>query len=330
MRRREFIVLVGSAGAWPLAVRAQQAGQPARIGYLIPSALDAPVNRDNFDAIRRQFSELGYVEGKSIVFESRGADSRPDRLPALAAELIELKPDVIIALSTMAGRAVHQATRTIPIVVGSMGDPVGDGLVVSLSRPGGNLTGTTFLGPELVAKRLSLLKKLVPTLSRVAVLWSPVALGRQTTNDMVSQADEAARRLALTLHYVDAQIVEDFEPACVAAVKARDEALFQFPNPTFYENRDTLADLATRYRLPAMFISREFVKAGGLIAYGASVVDMNRRTAIYVDKILKGAKPADLPVEQPTKFELVINSATAKALGIAVPPELLAFADEVI
>jgi putative ABC transport system substrate-binding protein len=330
MRRREFIVLVVSAAAWPRALSAQQAAKRARIGYLIPSALDAPVNHENFDAIRRQFAELGYVESQSIVFDVRGADSRPDRLPALAAELVALKPDVIIALSTTAGRAVHEATRTIPIVVGSMGDPVGDGLVASLSRPGGNLTGTTFLGPELVAKRLSLLKQLIPTLSRVAVLWDHAALGRQTTNDMVSQSDEAARRLGLDLHYVEAHVVEDFEPAIDAGVKAGAEALFQFPNPTFYENRNRLAELAAQFRLPAMFNSREFIEAGGLIAYGASVVDMNRRTAIYADKILKGAKPADLPVEQPAKFELVINLATAKTLGITVPPSLLAFADEVI
>ncbi|MBV9863504.1 MAG: ABC transporter substrate-binding protein [Alphaproteobacteria bacterium] len=324
-----MIASLGGAAAWPLAARAQQAAKPARIGYLIPSALDAPINRDNFGAIRRQFAELGYLENQTIVFEVRGADSRPDRLPALAAELVALKPDVIIALSTPAGRAVHQATQTIPIVVGSMGDPVGDGLVASLSRPGGNVTGTTFLGPELVAKRLSLLKQLIPTLSRVAILWSPSAFSRQTTDDMVSKSDEAARRLGLVLHYVEAHVAEEFEPAIVAAVEARDEALFQFPNPTFYENRNRLADLAGRYRLPAMFNSREFVEAGGLIAYGASVVDMNRRTAIYVDKILKGARPADLPIEQPTKFELAINLATAKALGIEVPPALLAVADEV-
>jgi putative ABC transport system substrate-binding protein len=330
MRRRKFIVLLGSAAVCPLGARAQQPTKPARIGFLIPSALDAPVNRDNFDAIRRQFAELGYVEGQTIMFEVRGADSRPDRLPALATELVALKPDVIIALSTPAGRAVHQATDTIPIVVGSMGDPVGDGLVASLSRPGGNVTGTTFLGPELVPKRLALLKELIPGLSQVAMLWSAVAFSRQTTDDMVNQAAEAAKGLGLKLNYVEARVVEDFEPAFTAAVKAQNDALFQFPNPTFYENRKRLADLAVQYRLPAMFNDRVFVEAGGLIAYGANVVDMNRRTATYVDKILKGAKPADLPIEQPTKFEFVVNLATAKTLGITVPPNLLSFADEVI
>ena len=330
MRRRKFIVLLGSAAACPLGARAQQPTKPARIGYLIPAALDAPVNRDNFGAIRRQFAELGYVEGQSIVFEVRGADSQPDRLPALAAELVALKPDVIIALSTPGGRAVRQATDTIPVVVGSMGDPVGDGLVASLSRPGGNVTGTTFLGPELVPKRLALLKELIPGLSRVAMLWSAVALSRRTTDDMVNQAAETAKALGLALHYVEARVVEDFEPAFTAAVNAGDAALLQFPNPTFYENRERLAELSAKYRLPAMFNSREFVETGGLIAYGANVVDMNRRTAIYADKILKGVKPADLPIEQPTKFEFVINLATAKTLGLAVPSLLLAQADEII
>jgi putative ABC transport system substrate-binding protein len=233
-------------------------------------------------------------------------------------------------MSTPAGRAAQRATTTIPIVVGSMGDPVGDGLVVSLSHPGGNITGTTFLGPELVAKRFTLLKELLPAASRVAVLWDPSAFSEQTTADMARQADDAAKSLGLELQYIAVRGAVEFERAFSDIAAARSDALFQFPNPTFYENSKRIVELAARYRLPAMYNSRDFVEAGGLIAYGANILDLNRRTAIYADRILRGAKPADLPVEQPTTFDFVINRKTAETLGIAIPHSLLASVDELI
>jgi putative ABC transport system substrate-binding protein len=331
MRRRDLLILATAhAIASPLPARAQQAPKVARVGLLIPAAPDAPVTREIFNAVREELGKLGYVEGRNIAFEKRGGDGTPERLAALAAELVSLKVDVIVAIATPAARAAQRATTTIPIVVGSVGDPVGDGLVTSLSHPGGNITGNTFLGPELVPKRLSLLKELMPPLSQVAVLWNPKAFAEPTTTGMVHQAADAAKNLGLQLQYVEVPGLDAFERAFADLAKQHVDALFQFPNPTFYENRKRLVDLAAQHQLPAMYNAREFVEVGGLIAYGASPLDLNRQTATYVDKILKGAKPSDLPVEQPTKFELVINRKTAETLGLAVPPMLLAQADEVI
>jgi putative ABC transport system substrate-binding protein len=286
--------------------------------------------RSGLDAIRQQFAELGYVEGQNIIFEERGADGTIDRLPAVASELVRLKVDVIVALATPAGRAAQHATATIPIVVGSMGDPVQDGLVASLARPGGNITGTTFLGPELVVKRLALLKELIPAMSRVAVLWHPGAFSDQTTTGMLKQTSDAAGVLDLQLQLVEARSPAEFERAFSDSSKARADALFEFPSPMFFEERKRIVDLAALHRLPAMYNARQFVQLGGLIAYGASISDLNRRTVVYADKILKGARASDLPVEQPTKFELFINRKTATAFGISIPQTLLATADEVI
>jgi putative tryptophan/tyrosine transport system substrate-binding protein len=241
-----------------------------------------------------------------------------------------LKVDIIVAVATPAARAAQRATATIPIVVGSVGDPVLDGLVASLSRPGGNITGTTFLGPELVSKQLALLKELLPSASRVAVLWNPRAFSEQTTAGMVRQVKEAAPGLGLELRYVEVPGLDAFERAISDAANGHADALFQFPNPTFYENRKRLVDLAAQYQLPAMYNAREFVVVGGLIGYGASPLVLNRRTAFFINKILKGAKPVDLPVEQPTAFDFAINRTTAKTLGISIPQALLAAADEVI
>jgi putative tryptophan/tyrosine transport system substrate-binding protein len=330
MTRREFITLLGGAAvAWPLAARVQ-AAKVARIGYLITGALESPETRINRDAFRQGLDELGYIEGRNIVIEYRAADGKIERLPGLATELVGLKVDLIVALATPAGRAAQQGTSTIPIVVTAMGDALRDGLVASLARPGGNITGTTFLGPELVPKRLSFLRELLPTISRVAVLWHPGAFSEGTIGEMLNEVAQAARTLGVQLQLVEVRSADEFDHAFTTMVRARAEALFQFPSTLLFNERRRIVDLAARHRLPAMFNAREFVQLGGLIAYGANLAELNRRAAAYVDKILKGAKPSDLPVEQPTKFELFINIKTAKTLGIEIPPTLLARADEVI
>jgi putative ABC transport system substrate-binding protein len=330
MRRREFLSVLAGTAAWPIAARAQQAPKIPRIGLLVSGSLEKPDVRVVFDIIRQAFAELGYVAGRNIVFEPRGTNGTIDQLPAVASELVNLKVDVIVAVATAAGRAAQHATSVIPIVVGSMGDPVQDGLVASLSRPGGNITGTTFLGPELVTKRLALLKELMPAMSRIAVLWHPGAFSEQTTSGMLKQVTEFAAGFGLQLQLVEARSPDELERAFSDMAKGHADALFEFPSPMFYQERKLLVDLAAKYRLPAMYNAREFVEDGGLISYGANIPELNRRTAIYADKILKGAKPSDLPVEQPTKFELAVNRTTAKTLGIDVPPALLATADAVI
>jgi putative tryptophan/tyrosine transport system substrate-binding protein len=330
MRRREFIALVGgSMVAAPRIVKAE-AQKITRVGMLIPSAPDAPATRENLGAVRQGLADLGYIEGQNILFEQRGGDGTPERLKAMAAELVEMKVDLIVAISTPAARAAQQATTTIPIVVGSVGDPVLDGFVASLSRPGGNITGTTFLGPELVPKRFALLKEMLPDASRIAVLWNARAFSERTTAGMVDQTNDAAKRLGFKLRYVEVPSIDHFEESVATAAEDHDDAAFQFPNPTFYENRRHLVDLMAKYRLPTMYNAKEFVEAGGLIGYGASPLGLNRRTAFFVDKIIRGARPADLPVEQPTMFDLAINLKTAKALSLALPPTLLAGASEVI
>ena len=309
---------------------AQQGPKFARIGLLTEGSLESHVVRANFGAIRQEFGRLGYFEGKNVTFEERGADAMIERLPAMAAELVRLKVDVIVVLATQAGRAAQRATNTIPIVIGSMGDPVADGLVATLSHPGGNITGTTFLGPELLPKRLGLLKELIPTMSRVVCLWHPEAFSEQTNGHMKKAMEGAAKALGLQLGYVAANKPDEFERAFSEMSSGNFDAMFEFPSPIFFVQRRRLVDLTERHRLPAIYNSREFVELGGLIAYGANILDLNGRTAIYADKILKGTKPSELPVEQPSKFELAINLKTANALGLAVPPTLLARADEVI
>jgi ABC-type uncharacterized transport system substrate-binding protein len=330
MRRRDFIGVLGSGTLWPFVAQAQQAPKIARIGMIIPAAIDAPVTHEVFGVVRQGLADLGYVEGKDVIFESRGGDGTSERLAALAAELVELKVDVIVAIATPAALAAKGATTTIPIVVGSVGDPVQDGLVASLSRPGGNITGTTFLGPELISKQFSLLRELLPAASLVAVLWNPRAFSEVTTAVMVTQATGASRSLGFDLRYIEVPGLESFERAVSDAANWQANALFQFPNTTFFENRKQLVDLALQYRLPAMYNSREFVAVGGLIGYGANPLVMNRRIAFFIDRILKGAKPTDLPIEQPTVFEFALNRTTARLLGIGIPPTLLAAADEVI
>jgi ABC-type uncharacterized transport system substrate-binding protein len=300
------------------------------IGFLLNGHADSPETRAILDALRQELLKLGYSEGRNIVIETRYADGAIERLPILAAELARSRVDVIVASATPAGRAAQRATATIPIVVSAMGDPVQDRLIASLARPGGNITGTTFLGPELVSKRLALLKELIPSISRVAVLWHPGAFSEQTTTAMLREVADAAGGLGAELQPVEARSTEEFERAFADMAKGHADAMLVFPSPMFFVERSRIVDLATRYRLPAMYNAREFVQLGGLIAYGANILDLFGRAAIYVDKILKGAKPSDLPVEQPTKFELFINLKTATALGLTVPPSMLARADQVI
>jgi len=264
------------------------------------------------------------------VIEYRDAERKYERLPALAAELITLKVDVIVVGSTPAALAAKQATRTIPIVLAFVADPVGSGLVTSLARPGGNVTELSFLAPELVGKRLELLKQAVPGVSRVAALWHPGDYGERTEKDMLKEADVAARALGLRLQVVEARGPEDFDRAFSDMTRARAGAVIVQSTNIFLIERRRLVDLAAKNRLPAMYLAREFVDAGGLMSYAPNVADLYRRAAGYVDRILKGAKPADLPVEQPTKFELVINLKAAKALGLTIPQSVLGRADQVV
>ena len=326
--RRTFLAGAGAALlATPLAAEAQQAAKVARIGYL---ALNLAASAHLTEAFRQGLRDLGYVEGRNLVIEYRDAEGKPERFPALAAELVALKVDVIVAGGTPLVLTAKQATKTIPIVFATAADPVGSGLVTSLARPGGNVTGLSVLLPELVGKRLEQLKQAVPGVSRVAVLWQPGGHDERTDKDILKEAEVAARALGVRLQFVEARGPTDFDRAFSDMTRARADAVtVQSTNIFFIERRRLLA-LAAKNRLPAMYLVREFVDAGGLMSYGPNVADLFRRAAIYVDKILKGAKPADLPVEQPTKFELVINLKTAKALGLTIPPSLLARADEVI
>ncbi len=314
--------------AAPLAASAQQAAKIARIGYLSGANLAASPHLH--EAFRQGLRDLGYVEGRNVVIEYRDAEGKPERFPALAAELVALNVDIIVAPITLTAVAAKQVTRTLPIVFATAGDPVGSGLVTSLARPGGNATGLSILAPELVGKRLELLKQAVPEVSRVAVLWRPGSMGERMDKDMLKEADGAARALGVRLHLVEARGPADFDRAFADITRARAAALTVFGSTMFSNERRRLVDLAAKNRLPAVYTSREFVDAGGLLSYGPNAADLYRRAATYVDKILKGAKPADLPVEQPTKFELVINVKTAKALGLTLPQSLLQRADEVI
>jgi len=328
MERRRFIeVIAGGLLAAPLAAEAQQAAKIPRIGYLAPNLAATPQLPEAF---RQGLRDLGYVEGRNVVIEYRDAEGKPERFPALAAELVALKVDVIVASGTPVALAAKHATRTIPIVLLSGADPVGSGLVTSLARPGGNVTGLSNLSHQLVGKCLEQLKQAVPGVSRVAVLWQPGVIGERTEKDILKEADVAARALGVRLQVVEARGPADFDRAFSDMTRARADALTVLTSSMFFFERRRLVDLAAKNRLPAVYPWREFVDAGGLMAYGANIPDMFRRAATYVDKILKGAKPGDLPVEQPTKFELVINLKTAKALGLTIPQSVLGRADELI
>jgi putative tryptophan/tyrosine transport system substrate-binding protein len=331
MRRREFIGLLGGAVAgWPLASRAQQRRNVARIGLIGTASLESPDAQVFLDAIRGGLRERGYIEGQNIVIEARSAGGRVERFPALADELVRLEVDVIIALNSLSTRAAQQATATIPIVAVVMGDPVGDGFVASLARPGGNITGLSILAPELLPKLLALLKEALPTISRLAALWHPHAYVERTMSAMLHETEAAARTLGVRLRPVAVQSPDDLDQAFATIAGDRAEALVVFPSPMLFNERRRIVDLATDHRLPFIANARQFADLGGLMAYGPSIIDLHRRAVTYVDRILKGAKPSDLPVEQPTTFELVLNLKSAKALGLTISPSLLLRADYMI
>ena len=325
--RRTFITSVAfGLVAVPLAANAQPAGKVPRIGWL------GGPTRESAEPFVREFQrglkDLGWVEGQNIVIEWRFAGGRAERLPDLAAELVRLGVDLIVVPSTPTALAAKNATKTIPLITVGGGDPVGLGLVASLARPGGNITGSTStVSPEIAGKQLELLGLTVPKISRIAVLWNPATPGNALA---LREAEIAARGLGLELQLLEARSLNDFDSAFAAMTTKRAGALFVLGDVMFVTHRTRLADLAAKSRRPAMYVQREYVEVGGLMSYGPTTRELFRRAATYVDKILKGAKPADLPVEQPTKFELVINMKTAKALGLTIPQSLLLRADELI
>ena len=302
---------------------AEQATKLPRIGYLAARLGPGPNDR----AFQQGLRELGYVEGQNIIIETRWAGANPDRLPSLAAELVRLKVDIIVTSGSTSTRAAKKATVTIPIVMAQDPDPIGSGLVASLARPGGNVTGLSNLNRELSGKRLELLKEIIPRLSRIAVFGTTAFPGNAQG---VREVESAAEAFAVKLQYLDCLSPTDIETAFRAATSQRSDAVLVLPGPIFNAHRTKIADLAAKNRLPVTYNSPEYVEVGGLMSYGASITDSYRRAATYVDKILKGATPAELPIEQATKFELVINLKAAKQIGLTIPPNVLARADRVI
>jgi putative ABC transport system substrate-binding protein len=323
MRRRKFVSLLGGAAAWPMVARAQQPAMPV-IGFLDPTSPDGLQNQ--LRAFHQGLKEAGYVEGDNVAISSRWAENKIDRLPELAAELVRRQVAVIATVSN-AVFAAKEATTTIPIVFIVADDPVRLGLVASLARPGGNLTGINFLNAELTAKRLELLRELVPAATRVAVLVRPTG---SSTEAPLRDMDLAARAMGLQIHVFNASNSREIDAAFETFARERPDALFISPHPFFLSRRMQLTHLATRHAIPAAYALRDYAEAGGLMSYGASLTDAYRQIGAYAGRILKGAKPADLPVVQASKFELVINAQAARMLGLTVPPTLLARADEVI
>jgi putative ABC transport system substrate-binding protein len=321
MKRREFITLIGGAAASPVAARAQQPKLPV-LGLLSP---ESPTSTD-VDGLRVGLRELGYTEGRNIRIEYRWANGHFEQLPGLAKELVDLNADVIVAFVTQASIAAKKATATIPIVMVGVAEPIGSGLIASLARPGGNVTGTSSVATDVVGKQLGMLKQVSPGVTRIAALWNPADPVFQA--QQLTQTEAAAQKLGIELQLLEARTPNDFDAAFAAVEGTR--TLFILIDPLFITHFRTLAELSVKRRLIAIFGYRTFADAGGLMAYGPSYSDLYKRTAAYVDKILKGAKPADLPVEQPIKFEFVVNLKTAKALDITVPPVLVATADQVI
>jgi len=324
MDRRAFIAMVGGGIlAGRLVSEAQQSGQTYRIGFLAGTAADAvPLPK-----LRAGLRELGYIEGKTIAFEYRFAEDNNDRLPGLAAELIRSKVDIIVAHGSPAIHAAKEATNTIPVVMLGPGDPVGTGFVASLARPGGNITGVSNTDVGVAAKRLELLKAALPKLSRVIALRNPTNPAAEL---LFKETQDGARSLGIEIHLIDVRTPVELERALSMMAKARADALIAIADPMFLSQRKQIAKVAMTKRLPSVFARNENVEAGGLMSYGAVLGDLYRQAATYVDKILKGAKPGELPVEQPTKFELVINLKTAKALGLTIPQSLLGRADQII
>jgi putative ABC transport system substrate-binding protein len=313
--------------AAPLAAPAQQAVKVWRIGYLTSGFKEVPGTNPGLVPFSQSLRELGYVEGRNLTLEIRHAEGRTERFPVLAAELVNLKVDMLVAASTPGALAAKQATSTIPIVMVSVGEPVEVKLVDSLAHPGGNVTGLSLIAPQLAAKRLDLLKQALPKLSRVTVLWNSANQGMKAR---FQETEVGAQSVGVALQSVTVQSPDDFEPLFATMTRNRPESLLVLADTVTVANRQRTVEFAARNRVPAIYEARTFVDTGGLMSYGVDFSDHYRRAAVYVDKILKGAKPAELPVELPTKFELVINLKTAKALGLTIPPSLLLRADQVL
>jgi ABC-type uncharacterized transport system substrate-binding protein len=328
-RRRFLLTSLAAALAGPLAAEAQQAGRVYRIGYLTQGHPSHSGERNALAGFQEGLRDLGYVEGQNLLIEYRWAEMNLDRLPALADELVQLKVDVIAAVATRASLAAKQITKTVPIVMTISLHAVESGLVTNLSHPGGNVTGMTQMSDETAGKRLALLKEALPGLSRVGVLWNPNFYNWKPEPQWRA-FEIAAPRVGVTLQSVEVRAFSDFESVFAAMRRSQVNGVIVFADPLTVRHGKHIADLAVQHRLPTIAINREAVEAGGLMSYGRSFFDSSRRAAAFVDKILKGAKPGDLPVEQPTKFELLINLKTAKALGLTIPPSLLLRADQVI
>jgi putative ABC transport system substrate-binding protein len=320
-----LIAIVCALTVCGAVAQAQQTTKVISIGYVSGPSLSA--NAARIEAFRQGLRELSYVEGKNIVIEWRSADGKLDRVPALAAELVRLKVAVIVTSGGALTRRAKEATSTIPIVMTNDPDPVGDGFVASLARPGGNITGLSTFAPELSGKRLEILREVVPKLSRLAVLGSSAATGYAQT---LKEIEPAAKALKMQLQFLDVSHVKDMETAFRAASEGQAQGVLTLNSATLGSQRAQIVELAAKKRLPVMYHQSEFVEAGGLMFYGVNVPDLNRRAATYVDKILKGAKPGDIPVEQPTKFEFIVNLKSAKQIGLTIPPKVLAQADHVI
>jgi putative ABC transport system substrate-binding protein len=324
IERRKFLATLGGAAvAWPLAARAQQAAMPV-IGFLDSRSPDATAGR--LSAFREGLKETGYVEGENVAISYRSAENQNDRLPELAADLIRRRVSVIAAGSTVSAFAAKAATTTIPIVFVALDDPVRLGLVASLARPGGNMTGINFLSAELAAKRLELLRQLVPGAARVGVLVNPTNPAAETIKELIP----AAHAMGLQIQICNATTSREIDAAFASFLRERPDALFVSPDPLFTSRRVQLVNTAARHAIPATFSHREFAEVGGLMSYGPNQTDTFRQFGVYTGRILKGTKPADLPVMQSSKFELVVNAQTARMLGLTVPPTLLSIADEVI
>jgi putative ABC transport system substrate-binding protein len=323
--RRTFLAALAGAAALPYAARAQQSGKVWRVGML--DTTSATLNAKNVDAFKASMRALGYVEGQNLIIDYRSADGRLERLPALAAELIGLKCDIIVTRGTPPAQAAKAATRTVPIVMASIAEPVETGLIESLARPGGNITGLSAFVTQLAQKRIELLKELAPQIARIGYLTN---ISNASVPAQWDETKLAAQALGLQALMFDVRKPEDIAPSFEAAIVKRINAFTVSNDSVLMASRRAVTELAARHRLPTVYASREYIDAGGLISYAAHYPDLYRRAASYVDRILKGAKPADLPVEQPTKLEIVVNLKAAKALGLTVPPTLLARADEVI
>jgi ABC-type uncharacterized transport system substrate-binding protein len=327
LKRREFITLLGGAASWPLAARAQQGDQIRKIGLLIGTAESDQEAGRRIAAFAQALRELGWIEGQSVTFMVRYADAKPERLPALAAEIVAANVNVIVTYAAQSIEAVRKATSTIPIVMATVGDALGAGYIASLARPGGNITGLTLVATDQSAKRLQLIKEISPDLARVAVLSNANASGHRL---QIKEMELAAPAVGIVLQSLPIHRADEIDAALQSAIQANAQAIVTMDDPLVQSQRVRIVEFAMRQHLPLMSEHRPVPEAGGLMSYGPNQIDMWRRAAAYVDKIFKGAKPADLPVEQPTKFELVVNLKTARALGIEIPTSILLSADELI